>query len=186
MNTMTVPQWLESVELHPDVLSEDFSEDIFALDLGPLSDYLIGRDLGLPDSELPRVPAVYRDPDSFFRASFLTSGLKSLLDDVLGRLSGSQGNRVLKLVTPFGGGKSHTLAALLHGARSRAVLDALPEATELPRPDGVRVAAVDGQFFDATIGKRVPKEDFNVKTIWGLDRMGARWTRRLRCCSRAG
>ena len=167
MNTMTVPQWLESVELHPDVLSEDFSEDIFALDLGPLSDYLIGRDLGLPDSELPRVPAVYRDPDSFFRASFLTSGLKSLLDDVLGRLSGSQGNRVLKLVTPFGGGKSHTLAALLHGARSRAVLDALPEATELPRPDGVRVAAVDGQFFDATIGKRVPKEDFNVKTIWG-------------------
>ena len=167
MNTMTVPQWLESVELHPDVLSEDFSEDIFALDLGPLSDYLIGRDLGLPDSELPRVPAVYRDPDSFFRASFLTSGLKSLLDDVLGRLSGSQGNRVLKLVTPFGGGKSHTLAALLHGARSRAVLDALPEATELPRPDGVRVAAVDGQFFDATIGKRVPKKDFNVKTIWG-------------------
>ncbi len=167
MNTMTVPQWLESVELHPDVLSEDFSEDIFALDLGPLSDYLIGRDLGLPDSELPRVPAVYRDPDSFFRASFLTSGLKSLLDDVLGRLSGSQGNRVLKLVTPFGGGKSHTLAALLHGARSRAALDALPEATELPRPDGVRVAAVDGQFFDATTGKHVPKEDFAAKTIWG-------------------
>ena len=167
MNTTTVPPWLESVELHPDVLSKDFSEDIFALDLGPLSDYLIGKDLGLPDSELPRVPAVYRDPDSFFRASFLTSGLKSLLDDVLGRLSGSQGNRVLKLVTPFGGGKSHTLAALLHGARSRVALDALPEATELPRPDGVRVAAVDGQFFDATTGKRVPKEDFDAKTIWG-------------------
>ena len=112
-------------------------------------------------------PLFTETPDSFFRASFLTSGLKSLLDDVLGRLSGSQGNRVLKLVTPFGGGKSHTLAALLHGARSRAALDVLPEAAGLPRPDGVRVAAVDGQFFDATTGKHVPKEDFTAKTIWG-------------------
>ena len=59
------------------------------------------------------------------------------------------------------------LAALLHGARSRAALDALPEAAGLPRPDGVRVAAVDGQFFDATTGKHVPKEDFAAKTIWG-------------------
>ena len=103
--------WLECVELHPDVLSEQFSEDIFALDLGGLSDYLTGRDLGLPDSALPRVPPVYRDPHSFFRASYLTRGLKSLLEDVLGRLSGGHGNRVLKLLTPFGGGKSHTLAA---------------------------------------------------------------------------
>ena len=167
MRTTTIPPWLESVDLHPDVLSDEFSEDIFALDLGALSDYLIGRDLGLPNSELPRVPAVYRDPDSFFRASFLTSGLKSLLADVLGRLSGSQGSRVLKLVTPFGGGKSHTLAALLHGARSRAALDALREAAGLPRPDRVHVAAVDGQFFDAQVGKRLPGEGFSAKTIWG-------------------
>ena len=159
--------WLESVDLHPDVLSEEFSEDIFALDLGALSDYLIGRDLGFPDSELPRVPPVYRDPDRFFQASYLTSGLKSLLEDVLGRLDGSQGSRVLKLVTPFGGGKSHTLAALLHGARSRAALDALPEATGLPKPDGVRVATIDGQFYDVQVGKRLPGEGFSAKTIWG-------------------
>ena len=38
--------WLQCVELHPDVLSDDFSEDIFALDLGTLSDYLIGKDQG--------------------------------------------------------------------------------------------------------------------------------------------
>ena len=159
--------WLERVDLHPDVLSDDFSEDVFALDLGSLSDYLIGKNLGLPDADLPRVPAVYRDADSFFGASYLTSGLKSLLDDVLGRLTGSQGNRVLKLLTPFGGGKSHTLAALLHGTQSRAALDALPEAVGLPRPERVRVAVVDGQFFDATTGKRVPKEGFTAKTIWG-------------------
>ena len=159
--------WIECVELHPDVLSEEFSEDVFALDLGTLFDHLMGTDLGLPVSELPRIPAVYRDADSFFAASYLTGGLQSLLRDVLGRLTGAQGNRVLKLLTPFGGGKSHTLAALLHGVRSRTALDALPEAAGLPRPEGVRVAVVDGQFFDATNGKRVPQEGFAVRTIWG-------------------
>ena len=29
--------WLECVDLHPDVLSDDFSEDVFALDLGAFS-----------------------------------------------------------------------------------------------------------------------------------------------------
>ncbi len=159
--------WLECVDLHPDVLSDDFSEDVFALDLGSLSDYLTGKSLGLPDRDLPRVPAAYRDADGFFQASYLTRGLKSLLEDVLGRLTGVQGNRVLKLLTPFGGGKSHTLAALLHAARSRAALDALPEASGLPRPERVRVAVVDGQFFDARVGKRAPEEGFAAKTVWG-------------------
>ena len=163
----TIRPWLECVDLHPDVLSERFSEDVFALDLGSLSDRLMGQDLGLSDANLPRVPAVYRDADSFFAASFLTSGLRSLLEDVLGRLAGASGNRVLKLLTPFGGGKSHTLAALLHAARSRAALDALPEAAGLPRPKDVRVAVVDGQFFDATKGKSAPTGDATARTLWG-------------------
>ena len=166
MNNDALP-WLQCVELHPDVLSEDFSEDIFALDLGTLFDYLIGKDSGWPDAKLRRVPVVYRDATSFFTSSYLTSGLKSLLEDVLGRLSGAEGNRVLSLQTPFGGGKSHTLAALLHAARSRAALDALPEAVGLSRPQGVRVAVVDGQFFDSTNGKGVPGENITARTLWG-------------------
>ena len=159
--------WLECVELHPDVLARESSDDLFALDLGPLADYLIGKERGTADAELPRVPAVYRDAGSFFAASYLTGGLRSLLDDVLGRLSGARGNRVLKLMTPFGGGKSHTLAALLHAARSRAALDALPEAAGLPRPERVRVAVVDGQLFDATAGRRAPQEGVAAQTLWG-------------------
>ena len=161
--------WLECVQLHADVLADHFSEDIFALDLGALSDYLTGKAFGLPPAELPQVPAVYRDASSFFAASYLTVGLKSLLQDVLGGLSGGQGSRVLKLVTPFGGGKSHTLAALLHGALSRSALDALPEAEGLPRPEDVRVAVVDGQFFDVVVGKKTAKgaESFTAQTIWG-------------------
>src|SRR5437667_2204417 len=133
--------WIEVAALHPDVVSEQFSEDIFALDLGPMAD---GK---------PNVPAVYRDPAHFFRVSYLTKGLRSLLEDVLSRLTGGAGNRVLKLLTPFGGGKSHTLASLFHAARNRKTLDVLPEALGLSRPEKVRTAVFDGQFFDATKGK---------------------------------
>ena len=167
MSPVDIRPWLNCVELHPDVLSDEFSEDIFALDLGALADYLIGSELEMDDDKLPRVPPVYRDPESFFRSSYITEGLKSLLEAVLGRLAGSPGNRVLRLATPFGGGKSHTLAALLHGARSRKVLDMLPEAAGLPRPERVRVAVVDGQFFDAQVGKQLPGETFPARTIWG-------------------
>src|SRR5436190_24046783 len=115
MSATVIKPWVESVILHPDVLSPNFSEDIFALDLGPLAD---GN---------KNVPAVYRDPEQFFRASYLTSGLRSLLQDVLSRLSGGAGNRVVKLITPFGGGKSHTLASLYHAAKRRDTLDVIPE-----------------------------------------------------------
>ena len=74
---------------------------------------------------------------------------------------------MLRLQTPFGGGKSHTLAALLHTARSRVALDALPDGSELPKPAGVRVAVIDGQFFDPTNGKRVPGADLTARTLWG-------------------
>jgi Protein of unknown function (DUF499) len=151
----TPPQWVSVVSLHLDVLSENFSEDIFALDLGPLAD---GK---------PNVPAVYRDPEHFFRVSYLTKGLRSLLQDVLSRLSDGAGNRVLKLLTPFGGGKSHTLASLFHAARSRKALDVLPEAQGLPRPANVHTAVFDGQFFDATKGKEIPGEKFRAQTMWG-------------------
>ena len=147
--------WVEIVSVHPDVLSENFSEDIFALDLGPLAD------------GSKSVPAVYRDPEHFFRVSYLTKGLRSLLEDVLSRLTGGAGNRVLKLLTPFGGGKSHTLASLFHAARNRKALDVLSDAQGLSRPENVRTAVFDGQFFDATKGKEIPGEKFRAQTMWG-------------------
>lgn len=163
----TLKPWIEAVALHPDVLSESFSEDIFALDLGLLADVLAAKERGTSTKELPTVPAVYRDAEQFFRASYLTLGLRGLLNDVLGRLDGGSGNRVLKLMTPFGGGKSHTLASLLHAARSRDALDVVPEANELPRPGTVRVAVFDGQFFDAKTGKALPGTDLRARTMWG-------------------
>jgi hypothetical protein len=155
MSKNAVQPWIESTILHPDVLSENFSEDIFALDFGPLTD---GKQ---------QVPAVYRDPENFFRASYLTSGLRSLLEDVLSRVCGGPGNRVLKLMTPFGGGKTHTLASLWHAAKHRDALDVIPEGTTLPHPGSVRTAAFDGQFFSAINGKRIPEIGVTARTMWG-------------------
>jgi len=145
--------WIESVHLHPDVLKENAATDIFALDLGPLAD---GSGTVAP---------VYRDAESFFRASYVTAGLKSLLDEVLKRLAGKGGSPVLKLMTPFGGGKSHTMAALFHAAGNRKALDVLPEAKGLESPTGVRVAVVDGQFFNAQQGKE--SDGIRPLTLWG-------------------
>ncbi len=155
MTNAAIRPWVEVVSLHPDVISEDFSEDIFALDLGPLAD---GQ---------PNVPVVYRDAEHFFRASYITKGLRLLLEDVLSRLSGGKGARVLKLLTPFGGGKSHTLAALYHATQKRPALNVIPEGKTLPECDKSRVAVFDGLFFDATNGKSVPGENFRARTMWG-------------------
>jgi len=150
-----IKPWVQVVQVHPDVDSPSFSEDIFALDLGPLAD------------GSKSVPAVYRDAEHFFRVSYPTKGMRSLLEDVLFRLSGGTGNRILKLLTPFGGGKSHTLASLFHAARNRKALDVLPELQGMPRPEKVRTAVFDGQFFDATKGKEIPGEKFRAQTMWG-------------------
>jgi len=155
MSPTNIKPWVEVVSLHPDVISEDFSEDIFALDLGPLAD---GE---------PNVPVVYKDPENFFRASYITKGLRLLLEDVLSRISGGKGARVLKLLTPFGGGKSHTLAALYHATQKRPALNVIPEGKSLPECKKSRVAVFDGQFFDATKGKTVPGENFRARTMWG-------------------
>src|SRR4030042_2257908 len=112
MNTHTLRPWTEVVRLHPDVEAGALSEAVFAIDLGAIA----ARD--------PAVPVVNRDPEAFFRATYITADLRRLLEEVLASLAGQPGyNRVLKLRTPFGGGKSHTLAALLHAARSRQGLN---------------------------------------------------------------
>src|SRR5262245_50726168 len=128
MNTHALRPWTDFAKLHPDVESPDLTEAAFALVLG---DIVAGAD---------SVPAVYRDAEAFFRATYPTSDLRRLLDEVLRALAGHAGlNRVLKLRTAFGGGKSHTLAALFHAACRRAALSVLPECAGLADPGPVAV-----------------------------------------------
>src|SRR5207237_298402 len=64
--------------------------------------------------ELGRAPGEYQHPAEFFRITFLTKGLERVLALACQRLTGSGGEPVIGLQTPFGGGKTHTMLALYH------------------------------------------------------------------------
>ncbi|MBP8645499.1 MAG: ATP-binding protein, partial [Syntrophobacteraceae bacterium] len=164
MSTHTLRPWTDLVKLHPDVEAGALTEAVFAIDLGAIA------------AGDPNVPVVNRDPEAFFRATYLTADLRKLLDEVLASLSGKTGyNRVLKLRTPFGGGKSHTLAALFHAAKHPEALRALPEGKGLldrvaACPTDVAVAVFDGEKFDARNGKEVRLaggQSLTIQTMWG-------------------
>lgn len=155
MTVYNLKPWTDLVKLHPDVEAGSLTEAVFAIDLGAIAD------------NDPNVPVVNRDPEAFFRSTYLTTDLRKLLEEVLASLAGKEGyNRVLKLRTPFGGGKSHTLAALLHASRARKALDILPEAQGLASPKDVRTAVFDGEKSDARDGRELPSGR-KVLTMWG-------------------
>jgi hypothetical protein len=112
------------------------------------------------------VPAVYREPDSFFQATHITRELRRLIQEVFSGLSGGKGDRVLQLRSPFGGGKSHTLAALYHAVTNPKILSTIPELTGLPQLGRATVTVFDGEKFDIIEGKEVAK-GVRVQTLWG-------------------
>ncbi|MGH8583078.1 MAG: hypothetical protein ACREWG_09895 [Gammaproteobacteria bacterium] len=61
-------------------------------------------------------PEDHRKPDQFFARICFTRALREHVGMVLRRLSGRTDNTspVLTLITPFGGGKTHTLTKLYH------------------------------------------------------------------------
>ena len=153
---MGVKPWVEVVRLHPDVESGSLDMSTFALDLGAL----VSKD--------PNVSPTYRDPYSFFKATYLTEDMRKLIKEVYDRLCGKEGNRVLQLRSPFGGGKSHTLATLYYAVKNRKEMEkAIPETKDLlPELKDVRIAVFDGEKFDAVAGTVV--DGLNIKTLWGI------------------
>jgi hypothetical protein len=64
-------------------------------------------------------PEDYRNPEQFFARTYFSKALREHAGMVLRRLIGKTENTapVLTLITQFGGGKTHTLAALYHLVR---------------------------------------------------------------------
>ncbi len=64
----------------------------------------------------------YAEPVEFFSRTYLTEGLRDLIDRAVRRLSGDQNaSPVINLQTNFGGGKTHSMLALWHlGVRHAA------------------------------------------------------------------
>jgi hypothetical protein len=155
MSVHALKPWTGLVRLHPDVESGNLAEAVFAIDLGAVA------------TGDPATPKVYRDPDAFFAATYVTTDLRRLLEEVLASLAGQGAyNRVLKLRSPFGGGKSHVLASLLHASRSRKSLNQIADCKGLADPGAVDVAVFDGEKFTATGDKDVGGGQM-VHTMWG-------------------
>jgi len=87
---------------HKDILEGRLTMDVFAADLWEVSKN--------------RGPDEYKDPETFFRKTYLTHGLENLLNIVEKRLCGKGGDPVIQIQTPFGGGKTHSLIAMYHRA----------------------------------------------------------------------
>src|SRR3989338_7028936 len=109
---MTMKSWREIAVPHEDVLKGSFQQAEFAADISRVHD-------GTATSE-------YQDPVMFFKRTFITGGMRLLLDSVVKRLVGKGGDPVIQLQTAFGGGKTHTMLAVYHVAKGAVNPHSLP------------------------------------------------------------
>lgn len=149
--------WREIVAPHPDVAGGNFQQAEFAADLWQV---YLGQ--GSPE---------YRDPEEFFRRTFITQSLKYLLGSAAKRLSGKGGDPVVQLQTNFGGGKTHSMLALFHlfsGISPTKLPNVEPVLEDLgikELPTVRRVVLVGNKI---SPGNPSIKEDgTEVRTLWG-------------------
>ncbi|HOY69108.1 MAG TPA: DUF499 domain-containing protein [Candidatus Ozemobacteraceae bacterium] len=112
----------------------------------------------------------YADPRLFFQYTHPTRGLRSLLETACRRLSGSGGelNSVVRLDTQYGGGKTHSLIALIHAVNGmKGVSNASEFIDTALLPKGkIRIAALDGENSDPANGMKLA-DGLCAKTLWG-------------------
>ena len=136
---MALPSWWQVTTPHKDIREGKLSEAIFAADLG--------------DVVYAKAPLEYKDASIFFQKTYLTQGLKNLLENVLSRLSGGKGDPVIQLQTPFGGGKTHALLALYHVVENREKVKHLDVISKLPKPENAKVVVFVGTHADPLKGR---------------------------------
>lgn len=149
----------ELTDPRDEVLSGELSEDLFA---ARLKDVIDGN-----------ADPVYQDATRFFANTYPTAGLRTLLREVLGRLTGSQpaNNPIIRLETSFGGGKTHNLIALYHALRGALPRSALTAYLEpdwvVPAPGDVDIVGVVGSDLDPANGVYHETDDIRTYTLWG-------------------
>jgi len=106
----------------------------------------------------------YHNAESFFQATHPTTTLKQILQDTLQHLAGTKTiNPVLLFDAGFGGGKTHTMAAIYYAVKN-------PENPEIKKilgnmhtPKNVRLVVIDGSAYG---GKGVKRGEHQYRTIW--------------------
>jgi predicted AAA+ superfamily ATPase len=154
---MSLKPWREAIVPHPDVLEGTFLQSEFAADISAVKS--------------GSAPREYQDASAFFERTFITDGMRLLLTSVARRLNGLGGDPVIQLQTAFGGGKTHTMLAVLHLANRSVPLSdlagipaILDKASLLDVPKA-RVAVLDGTKHSP--GQPWKREELTVHTLWG-------------------
>ena len=149
--------WREIAIPHTDVLKGTFQQSEFAADISAVHS-------GKATTE-------YQDAKAFFERTYITEGMRLLLIQVAQRLSGKGGEPVIQLQTAFGGGKTHTMLAVLHLASRECLLSDLQGIPTLVEKAGLmdvpqtRVAVIDGTAHAP--GQAWKHGKATIKTLWG-------------------
>lgn len=150
--------WRDVVEPHDDVTSGEFLVAEFAADI-----HQVWNGTAVVE---------YGDPAEFFRRTYITDGLASLIVGAVRRFSGAGGDPVVQLQTNFGGGKTHALIALYHLASGTPATQLngvegllASEGLEMPATPIKRAVVVGHQLLP---GETSTKDDGTVVyTMWG-------------------
>ncbi|MEQ4303334.1 Swt1 family HEPN domain-containing protein [Plantactinospora sp. B6F1] len=156
-----VKSWRKVIVPHQDVRDNAFHAAEFAADLWQVAHGDTAGD-------------EYAEPVEFFRRTYLTEGLRDLLDRAVRRVSGdANASPVVNLQTNFGGGKTHSMLALYHVFSGRP-LTAYPQdvqellagrdLTELG--DRVRRVVLVGNRL-AAHGLPAKPDGTRINTLWG-------------------
>lgn len=154
---MSLKPWREIARPHKDVLEGTFKQSEFAADISQVAS-------GAATEE-------YQDAEKFFSRTFITEGMRLLLMSVAQRLAGQGGDPVIQLQTAFGGGKTHTMLAVLHLASRQVSTDKLEGIPPLLDEAGIhdlpsaKVAVIDG----IKLSPSQPQQHGSVaaNTLWG-------------------
>jgi predicted AAA+ superfamily ATPase len=154
---MQLKPWTEVTIPHSDVLKGTFLDAEFAADLSRVCE--------------GRATPEYGDPVKFFERTFITEGMRLLMDGVVRRINGRGGDPVLQLQTAFGGGKTHTMLAVYHlvkGEAPRSELRGIPKIlddagiAELPK---AQIAVIDGNRYAPS--QPLKREGITINCLWG-------------------
>lgn len=153
---MNLKPWREVAVPHEDVRKGTFVQAEFAADISRVHDHSATHE--------------YQNPELFFQRTYITEGMAALLTSVAKRLAQGDGDPVIQLQTAFGGGKTHTLLAVMHMVSGvpaeklaglpellrNAGLDAVPKST---------IAVLDGIKLSPSQPRQV--KGATLSTLWG-------------------
>ncbi len=153
----TLPPWRSVATPHADVATGRYLTAEFAADLAQ-----VARGEGADE---------YRDPEEFFGRTFLTDGLRLVLQQGLKRLTMQGGEPVMELQTNFGGGKTHTMLGLYHlfsgtPASRLPGLESLLADAKVEQPPKANRAVLVGTWLSPS-QPRTKAGGLVVHTLWG-------------------